>query len=175
MNSISAASRCMQTWMLPQQGGGPRFEAKPQTSCKFRLGLLILALIAVTTMPGCISGRGMIAFHRRDPMAGAPRLRNASNPQLEDLVTHLNDNTNRIQSWRANNVEIHANHFSLSGTLAVEKGNHVRLVVSSPMGNEVDMGSNDERFWIWSRLSRASMKTWMPHGSNSESRLNRRG
>ena len=27
----------------------------------------------------------------------------------------------------------------------------MRLVVSSPMGNEVDLGSNDERFWVWSR------------------------
>ena len=115
------------------------------------VGMLLLALIAATVLPGCMLTRNMMALRHRDPMAGAPRLRSVGDPQLEELVTHLNENTNRLHSWRANNVKIHANQWSLSGTLAVEKGRRVRLVVSSPLGNEVDMGSNDERFWIWSR------------------------
>ena len=95
----------------------------------------------------------------RDPMAGAPRLKNPSNPPLEEVVAHLNRNTDRIQSWRANSVRIRADRFSLSGTIAVEKGRHLHLVVNSIRGNEVDLGSNDERFWVWSREMEPSFVT----------------
>ncbi len=118
----------------------------------FRRGsLLMLALLLATVQTGCISVRTMMVGRQPDPMAGAPRLQNCNNPRIEEVVAHLNQNTDRIQSWRSNSVKIHANQWSLSGTLAVEKGRHVRLVVSSPLGNEVDLGSNDERFWVWSR------------------------
>jgi hypothetical protein len=116
-----------------------------------RVCMLTIAMLLAITQFGCVSSRAMFAGRGRDRMAGAPRLRNANHPELEDVVTHLNKNTDLIQCWRANNVRIRTGNFTLSGTLAVEKGNHVRLVVSSPMGNEVDLGSNDERFWVWSR------------------------
>jgi hypothetical protein len=48
-------------------------------------------------------------------------------------------------------VRITAEGWSLAGTIAVEKGRHLRLEVTSLRGKEVDLGSNDERFWIWSR------------------------
>lgn len=113
--------------------------------------LLLLGFAAGTVLSGCASFRGMMAGRYRDPMAGAPRLQNTANPQMNEIVAHLNQNTHRIHGWRANSVRIEAHHLTLSGTLAVEKGNHVRLVVSSPLGKEVDLGSNDERFWVWSR------------------------
>lgn len=115
-----------------------------------RILLLLLGLMTITTSSGCMWGRAM-GIRFRDPMAGAPRLRNINNPQMEEIVAHLNQNTQRIRSWRANGVNIMVNRFPLSGTLAVEKGSHVRLVVSSALGKEVDLGSNDERFWVWSR------------------------
>ena len=109
------------------------------------------AILFAAVLPGCASARSMMAFRQVDPMAGAPKLQNVSNPHIDDLVSHLNRNVDRIQSWRANSVRIQAANWSLSGRLAVEKDRHVRLVVTSPLGNEVDMGSNDERFWVWSR------------------------
>ena len=96
----------------------------------------------------------------RDPMAGAPRLRNIQNPQMEEIVSLLNQNTQRIQSWRANGVTITVNGFKLPGTLAAEKGGHVRLLVTSPLGSkEFDLGSNDERFWVCSRRMDPSFVT----------------
>jgi hypothetical protein len=115
------------------------------------VSLCVLALAVASALPGCFTSRSMFAGRQRDPMAGAPRMRNVSNPPLEEVVAHLNRNTDRIQSWRANSVKIRANGMSVSGTLAVEKGRHLRLVVNSLRGNEVDLGSNDERFWVWSR------------------------
>lgn len=116
-----------------------------------RTAFLLLAMQLAVMSTGCISLRGMSSFRYRDPLAGAPRLPNPTSPQIEEVVAHLNQNTDRIQGWRANEVSISANHIPLSGKLAVEKGRHIRLMVSSPAGNEVDLGSNDERFWIWSR------------------------
>ena len=113
---------------------------------------LIFALIVGNFLPGCVAARGIMVFHQRDPMAGAPRLRNTKNPRVDEVVAHLNQNTDRIQGWRANHVKITAEGWSLTGMIAVEKGRHLRLVVTSLLrGNEVDLGSNDERFWIWSR------------------------
>ena len=127
------------------------------TRCDWRFGLtrqsyfMLLSLIVCGTLPGCLSARGLIATRHRDPLAGAPRLQNVRNPRVEEVVAHLNQNTNRIQSWRANSVKIRADKWSLAGTIAVEKGRHLRLVVTSLRGNEVDLGCNHERFWVWSR------------------------
>ena len=110
-----------------------------------------LALALITTLPGCVGFRGFGWRHAVDPLAGAPRPRWAEDPQVEEVVDHLNRNVNKLEAWRANSVRIRANNMPLSGTLAVERGRHLRLVVNSIAGNEVDMGSNDELFWVWAK------------------------
>ncbi len=113
--------------------------------------LLLVALIAGCILPGCTATRGMLARRHPDPMAGAPCLQNVRNPPLEEVVSHLNRNTDRLQCWQANRVLVKYDKWSFNGMIAVEKGRHLRLVVNSLRGNEVDLGSNDERFWVWSR------------------------
>ena len=115
------------------------------------LRAVILALALLCTLPGCVGFRGIGLRHGVDPLAGAPRPRWAEDPQVEEVVDHLNRNIDKLQAWRANNVRIRANNLPLSGTLAVERGRHLRLVVNSIAGNEVDMGSNDDLFWIWAK------------------------
>lgn len=122
-----------------------------QFSCGRLAFSLILAFVASGFLPGCLAARGMLAMHHRDPMAGAPRLRNVRNPRVEEVVAHLNQNTDRVQCWHTNRVGITADGWLLSGTIAVEKGRHLRLEVTSMRGKEVDLGSNNERFWVWSR------------------------
>ncbi|MBC8114216.1 MAG: hypothetical protein H7062_07555 [Candidatus Saccharimonas sp.] len=112
---------------------------------------LILAIAVLCTLPGCVGFRGFGWRHGIDPLAGAPRPRWADDPQVEEVVDHLNRNVDKLQAWRANSVRIRANNMPLSGTLAVERGRHLRLVVNSIAGNEVDMGSNDDLFWIWAK------------------------
>ena len=115
------------------------------------LRTLALAFALITTLPGCVGFRGLGLRHGIDPLAGAPRPRWAEDPQVEEVVDHLNRNVDKLQTWRANSVSIKANHLPLSGMLAVERGRHLRLVVNSIAGNEVDMGSNDDLFWIWAK------------------------
>ena len=116
-----------------------------------KLHAALLALVVFCTLPGCVGFHGFGLRHGRDPLAGSPRPRWADDPQVEEVVDHLNRNVNKLQSWRANSVAIKANHLPLSGMLAVERGRHLRLVVNSIAGNEVDMGSNDDLFWIWAK------------------------
>ncbi len=111
----------------------------------------ILAIAILGTLPGCTGFRGFGLRHGIDPLAGAPRPRWADDPQVEEIVDHLNRNVDKLQAWRANNVRIRANNMPLSGILAVERGQHLRLVVNSIAGNEVDLGSNDDLFWIWAK------------------------
>lgn len=112
---------------------------------------VVVAVTLVCTLPGCVGFRGFGWRHGGDPLAGAPRPRWADDPQVEEVVDHLNRNVNKLEAWRANSVRIRANNMPLSGTLAVERGRHLRLVVNSIAGNEVDMGSNDDLFWIWAK------------------------
>jgi hypothetical protein len=110
-----------------------------------------MAMVMLGLLPGCLTARSMMAMRHRDPMDGAPRLKNSKNPRVDEVIAHLNQNTDRIESWRANSVRINADGWPLTGSIAVAKGRHLRLMVASVRGNEVDLGSNEERFWIWSR------------------------
>ncbi len=103
------------------------------------------------TMQGCAGIGGFRFRGSRDQLAAVPRPRFSDDPQMEEVVDHLNQNVRKLHSWQAHSVKIRANNMSLSGTLAVEEGQHLRLVVQSIVGHEVDMGSNDDVFWIWAK------------------------
>lgn len=79
----------------------------------------------------------------------------------EDIVAHLNQNvlgtetSPGLQSWRSRTVHLHVDGvpIALPASIAVEAPRNFRLLVSHPLsgGQEVDIGSNSERFWIWSK------------------------
>ena len=81
----------------------------------------------------------------------------------EDLVSYLNQNVlgtesrSGLVSWRTGNAKLHVTDipFGLPASIAVEAPRNLRFVVSNPMsgGHEVDIGSNSERFWIWTKDS----------------------
>jgi hypothetical protein len=77
------------------------------------------------------------------------------NPSAADIVQHVNGNVSKITAWRANRVKITARTggmtVPLSGHFYVERDHRLRLEVTSIAGKEVDFGSNDEIFWLWSK------------------------
>jgi len=105
----------------------------------------ILILTAVTLSTGCA---GFNLRRERFP-TNAPRL--PQNPTATQVVEHVNSNVAKIHGWRADDIKIHTNSvpIRLSGSLIVERDHRLRLEVPSPMGKEVDFGSNDDVFWIW--------------------------
>lgn len=76
------------------------------------------------------------------------------NASYTQIVNHLNAQTEGVYGWQSSSVKIRARQkggipISLSAMLAVEQPQRFRLWASSPLGPEVDFGSNDERFWFW--------------------------
>lgn len=116
-----------------------------RNSLKTAIGLALLVLVGSGT--GCHSLR---SFRQGDSLAKAP-CQLPEEPTVGDLVTHLNQNVDRLHSWRATRMKISANGLPLSGDLAVQHGRELRLVVNSMAGTEVDIGSNQELFWLWSK------------------------
>lgn len=83
-------------------------------------------------------------------------------PQIpkEQLVAHLNQNVtgnesrSGLVSWQASNAKMKVSGIPLPlpASIAVEAPRNLRILVSNPMGGrEVDIGSNPDRFWIWTK------------------------
>ena len=118
-------------------------------SARLSRSMIGLALI-ISILPGCVSLGGLRFRNPRDQLTTV-RPKFSDDPQLEEVVDHLNRNVEKLSSWRAHSVQIRANNLPLHGTLAVEKGGHLRLQVNTVVSHEVDMGSNEDVFWIWAK------------------------
>jgi len=114
------------------------------------VGLLLLLL------PGC-------AWPGRFPRLGIglptkPRCV-LDNPTQTELVEYLNESISRVPRWRCNEVTITSRGalgipITLRAMIAVEERRNFRLVAhAGGGGTEVDLGSNDERFWFYARQS----------------------
>ena len=102
-------------------------------------------------LSGCVWNASWL---RREPESRLP-----TNLTKTELVEYLNDNIERVGSWRSTNVRISAKGpgvltIPLAGTIAVENPRNFRLTVGSSLGGrEADFGSNSDRLWIWMRRS----------------------
>ncbi|MBA4030035.1 MAG: hypothetical protein C0478_03950 [Planctomyces sp.] len=107
-----------------------------------------LGLLALGGLQGCNSLRG---WQKSDEFAKRTNCPLGSSATADDYVAHINQNVDRIDGWRAGRVHIRANHIPLSADIAVQKSNLLRISVTSALGQEVDLGSNDEIFWFWAK------------------------
>lgn len=79
----------------------------------------------------------------------------------EELVAYINrnivgtDQTSGLMAWRTSTARLNVTGIPirLPASIAVEAPRRFRIRVSNPMsgGQELDMGANDERFWVWSK------------------------
>lgn len=86
---------------------------------------------------------------------------NARNAQIRTLVS----NEMKVKVWE------NGLRFRLTGSLAYEKDRHFRMKINSAFGQEVDLGSNDEVFWYWSRRSTRPGLFYARHEDYSKTRL----
>jgi hypothetical protein len=92
------------------------------------------------------------------PFAAAPQPVVGPAPSLEELARVVNDNSTKIRAVSTVDAKIsvpgHALLPSVKASMAWERGRHFRLTGGTAFtGPEVDLGSNDQLFWIWMRQS----------------------
>src|SRR5262249_54991683 len=95
---------------------------------KFRRCLLTLLVAGACGMlGGCIWGRQW--FGQREPFGPRAPCALKPNATADEIVAYLNQNTGRIQSWRAEHVTISGpgSPFSANAMLAVEAPRNFRL------------------------------------------------
>ncbi len=111
-------------------------------------GLIILAcLLLLVAQTGCQ------VFHRFRAQESVPVVFQAA-PDQYDLLQHLQSQSDRAQQIEAD-VKVSMDGMpSLRGTMVVERPYNLRLKAGlmglTEMG--VDVGSNEELFWVWSKV-----------------------
>ncbi len=117
-----------------------------------RLTELCLCVLLLTS-----SGCALWPFWGRKN-APAPRVL-AHDASRDEILEHLNNERARLVGWRSTDVRITARGEGivapkLSARLSIESPRNLRLMASSLRGDEVDFGSNNDRFWFWMRASK---------------------
>jgi hypothetical protein len=122
------------------------------------LSLLILAM--ALGAPGCQWANRFGTA--RDPFG--PKSACALPPEStkEEIVAYLNKNVLAeegqpgLRGWKSDSARISMHGFSTSASLQVEAPRNFRLRVSQPLSQTamLDIGSNSEQFWVWSKDSK---------------------
>jgi hypothetical protein len=105
--------------------------------------LAVIAVMGLSVLSGCTS------LVRTGEVSGNFHPPSSAN----ELVAHLNRNSQPIQAVECNNVAITVTQdgqpFGVDGKLAFQKGRNFRMVARSVAGTEADLGSNDREFWFY--------------------------
>jgi hypothetical protein len=86
-------------------------------------------------------------------------------PTLEDVLRVVNTNTQRVQRLQTSGATLESGDFpDLRADLAVEPPRRLRLRAGTPLtGPVLDLGSNDERFWVWAKPQRPPAVYYASH------------
>jgi hypothetical protein len=72
---------------------------------------------------------------------------------LDQVVTSVNDNASRVQSLQSTqaSLTLPGAPIALRASVALQEPRRLRMTANSPFNSELDLGSNDEFFWLWVR------------------------
>lgn len=110
---------------------------------------------ALLMMAAILASAGGAQCHRRDSaalVAHGPRVLTAA-PSLVDIMQVVNDNSGKIRSLFTTDATLTVPGApSLRANVAVERQKRLRLRAETALtGAEIDLGSNDDLFWLWIR------------------------
>lgn len=95
--------------------------------------------------------------------------------KMPQLVAEINEKNKAIRSIWCDSVSLKSwergFQFRLNGTIQYEKPNRFRMRVSSLFSEELDLGSNDEIFWYWSRRDKKPGVYWAYYPDFPKTRL----
>lgn len=118
-----------------------------------RFACASVCVVALATVPACRMARPGGPYSAGGPQAPLVIEATASAPQI---VAAVNQNSSRIHSLLAPNATFSVPGMPglplLRGNLALERPRRFRLRAGTGLtGGEVDLGSNDELFWLWAK------------------------
>jgi len=114
----------------------------------------LLGVALLLAASGATCQRSVLVNPFAAPGPSAPDVL-ADGATREQIVAAVNQNSARIQSLSVTGASITIPDTMelplLSGNIAAERPGRFRLTAGTSFGQEVDIGSNDELFWIWIR------------------------
>lgn len=91
------------------------------------------------------------------------------------VVLAINEKNRSISSFSCDQITVRTWErglkFRLTATMSYERQNRFRMIIQSVFGSEVDLGSNDEIFWYWSRRDPHPGLYWAYHKDYHKTRL----
>ena len=95
--------------------------------------------------------------------------------EIPQIIKDLNETNSKIAGLTCDQLHITIREgifsFSLKGYLRYEKENKFRMIVGSMLAKELDLGSNDQVFWFWSRKNKDPGLFYAKHEDYFKTRL----
>lgn len=109
-----------------------------------------LAALATVLAPAWYAAGGCANMNQLFPQSSTARVLPAT-PTTADIVNVINTNTNLVRSIYSTDASLSAPLTpTLRATLAIERPRRLRLRAETALtGPELDVGSNDQLFWLW--------------------------
>ncbi len=102
------------------------------------------------SLSGCSWSRSV--FHPTTFVEDSTADARGSEPTVPNIVNILNERATLVRGWRATQAKVTyygPRTYTLDSMIHVEAPRNFSLVARSIRGSEVELGSNDERFWFW--------------------------
>src|SRR3954464_962767 len=134
--------------------------------------LLSITLLLSASGATCQRQMMMNPFAAAGPAAPQVLPENATR---EQIIAAVNQNSSRVQSITSNGVTITIPDMLglplLSGNMAAERPGRFRLQAGTIAGQELDIGSNDELFWMWVRRNQPPAVYFCRHAEFANSNI----
>jgi len=95
--------------------------------------------------------------------------------KFSTIIEEINRRNAQIRNFSCDRMKIkvwqNGMRFRLNGTLHYEKTKRFRMIIRSIFGKEIDLGSNDEIFWYWSRRDKEKSLLYAKHEDYNKTRL----
>lgn len=143
------------------------------TGWKPSLPLVVLATVVVLVAGSGASCPGVLRGYQVGVMP-LPRLLPAQ-PTREQIMAAVEDNTGRVRSYMASQAVLSVPGVPrLSAQVACEPPRRFRLRAQTSLtGNELDLGSNDDLFWLWVRRHEPPIMLFCRHDQYEQSSARR--
>lgn len=133
------------------------------------IGTVLTIASVLATAGGCRLMRQGNGLSAGGPQA--PQLISAATPASE-IVAVINQNASRVQSYTAPNASFSIPGLAgvplLRGSVVLERPKRFRLRAGTALsGDEVDLGSNDDAYWLWAKRNQPPALYFARHNETS--------